>query len=415
MLIFRINLLHTMPLVDQVIQGEITLNGSKSISNRILIIQAILDEELTISNLSNAKDTQVLQTMLDKLHEPILDAGEAGTAYRFMTAYLAWKGDNHVLMGTKRMCERPIGTLADALNELGANIQYVGKVGFPPLQMKAHDPKAWKSRIHLGANISSQFTSALLLIAPLLPNGLELILEGKIISRPYIQMTLRLMEAFGIISMWHKNIIKVPAQSYTAKPFVVEADWSAASYYYALAAFSEEASLQLNGLQAKSVQGDAVLVDIMQLFGVKTTFNDKGVLLTKEAIRVEQFDYDFSDCPDLAQTLAVICAGLNIPAHFTGLETLTIKETDRIHAIKTELEKMGAVVDTTLDSLTIKQGIVNTNQKAQVRTYDDHRMAMAFAPLTLLLKKVTIEKKDVVRKSYPNFWNDLASLKLTGF
>lgn len=404
-----------MPLAEQSIQGEITLNGSKSISNRILIIQALLGADLEINHLSNAKDTQVLQSMLEKLHEPILDAGEAGTAYRFMTAYLAWKGENHVLMGSKRMCERPIGVLANALNELGANIQYVGKVGYPPLQMKAHEKEGWKARIHLGANISSQFTSALLLMAPVLPKGLELILEGKIISRPYIQMTLKLMEEFGIISLWHKDVIKVPHQSYVAKPFTVEADWSAASYYYALAAFSEETHLQLNGLQAQSVQGDAVLVDIMEQFGVKSTFNEKGVLLTKTAAHLEAFSYDFSDCPDLAQTLAVVCAGLQVPAHFTGLETLTIKETDRIHALQTELEKMGAVVEATENSLEIKKGITNTTQKAHILTYEDHRMAMAFAPLALLLEEVTVEDKQVVNKSYPNFWKDFANLGLTDF
>lgn len=404
-----------MPLADQTIQGAITLNGSKSISNRILIIQALLGEEVEISNLSNAKDTQVLESMLSKLHEPILDAGEAGTAYRFMTAYLALKGDNHVLMGTKRMCERPIGTLADALNELGANIQYVGKVGYPPLQMKAHDRKKWKARIHLGAHISSQFTSALLLVAPALPKGLELILEGKIISRPYIQMTLKLMEEFGIVSLWHRDVIKVPNQEYTAKPFVVEADWSAASYYYALAVFAEKVDLQLNGLQAQSVQGDAVLVDIMQQFGIESTFNETGVALRKTACTLTTFSYDFSNCPDLAQTLAVICAGLNIPADLTGLETLTIKETDRIHALKTELEKMGAIVEVTENSLHLKQGITNHQQAAHILTYDDHRMAMAFAPLALLLDKVTVEDKGVVRKSYPDFWTDFASLGLDGF
>ncbi len=404
-----------MPLADRFIQGEITLNGSKSISNRILIIQAVSGQRLEISHLSNAKDTQVLESMLNKLHEPILDAGEAGTAYRFMTAYLALLGDNHVLIGNKRMSERPIGVLADALNELGANIQYVGKQGYPPLQMKAHNSSNWKARIHLDANISSQFTSALLLIAPALPKGIELILEGKIISRPYIQMTLNLMEEFGSVSLWHNDVIKVPQQEYTPQPFTVEADWSAASYYYALAAFAKKVDLQLNGLQEQSVQGDAVLVDIMKQFGVESTFNAEGVRLTKTASSLEAFNYDFSDCPDLAQTLAVVCAGLQIPAHFTGLETLTIKETDRIHAIKTELEKLGASVETTDHSIQLTQGIVNFQQAAHIFTYDDHRMAMAFAPLALLLDEVTVEDKRVVQKSYPNFWKDFAQLGLEGF
>lgn len=394
------------------IQGEITLNGSKSISNRILMIQAILGDEFSVSGLSNAKDTVTLKGLLDKLHEPILDAGEAGTAYRFMTAYLAWKGKNQVLMGTKRMCERPIGVLADALNELGAKISYVGKEGYPPLQMKPHEANEWGKRITIGAHVSSQFISALLLIAPVLPNGMELILEGKIISRPYIQMTLNLMEEFGILALWHNDMIKVPNQEYQGKPFVIEADWSAASYYYSLAAIATEAKIQLNGLQKESVQGDAVLVDIMKEFGVKTSFNAQGILLEKVACEIKDFKYDCSDCPDLAQTLAVMCAALNVNALLTGLETLTIKETDRINAVKTELEKLGCVVDTTEDSLWVKKGISNRNQKIKVSTYKDHRMAMAFAPLALILDKVKMEDKTVVCKSYPKFWEDFKTLGL---
>lgn len=394
------------------IQGEITLNGSKSISNRILMIQAILGDEFSVSGLSNAKDTVTLKGLLDKLDEPILDAGEAGTAYRFMTAYLAWKGKNQVLMGTKRMCERPIGVLADALNELGAKISYVGKEGYPPLQMKEYESSEWGKRITIGAHVSSQFISALLLIAPVLPNGMELILEGKIISRPYIQMTLNLMEEFGIIALWHNDMIKVPPQEYQGKAFVVEADWSAASYYYSLAAIATEAKIQLNGLQKESVQGDAVLVDIMKEFGVKTTFNAKGILLEKVPCDIKEFKYDCSDCPDLAQTLAVMCAALNVNALLTGLETLTIKETDRINAVKTELEKLDCVVEATENSLWIKKGIINKNQKIKVSTYKDHRMAMAFAPLALILDQVKMEDKTVVCKSYPKFWEDFKTLGL---
>lgn len=397
------------------IQGEITLNGSKSISNRILMIQAILGEEFPISGLSNAKDTVTLKGLLEKLHEPILDAGEAGTAYRFMTAYLAWKGNNQVLMGTKRMCERPIGVLAEALNELGAQISYVGKEGYPPLQMKEHQNCEWGQRITIGAHVSSQFISALLLIAPVLPNGMELILEGKIISRPYIQMTLNLMEEFGILALWHNDMIKVPNQEYTAKPFVIEADWSAASYYYSLVAIADKASIQLNGLQQNSVQGDAVLVDIMKQFGVKTSFNEQGILLEKVPCEINNFKYDCSDCPDLAQTLAVMCAALNVNALLTGLETLTIKETDRINAVKVELEKLGCVVETTENSLWIKEGITNRKQTIKVNTYEDHRMAMAFAPLALILDGVKMEDKTVVCKSYPKFWEDFKLLGLEGY
>ncbi|BDS14492.1 3-phosphoshikimate 1-carboxyvinyltransferase [Aureispira anguillae] len=404
-----------MTLKTKKLQGEITLNGSKSISNRILMIQAILGEEFPILGLSNAKDTTTLKGLLSKLHEPILDAGEAGTAYRFMTAYLAWKGNNQVLMGTKRMCERPIGVLADALNGLGAQIHYLGKKGYPPLQMKTHEIDGWKQRVCMGADVSSQFISALLLIAPVLPKGIELILEGKVISRPYIQMTLNLMEEFGILALWHNDMIKVPPQKYQPKSFRVEADWSAASYYYSLVALSDSAQLQLNGLQEKSVQGDAVIVDIMKQFGVKTTFNKKGILLTKEPTEITHFKYDCSDCPDIAQTLAVMCAALEVNALLTGLETLTIKETDRIHAVKVELEKLGCEIETTANSLWVKKGITNKNQAARVGTYDDHRMAMAFAPLALVLNQVKMEDKQVVNKSYPKFWDDFNYLGLTNY
>lgn len=406
-----------MALPPTSIAGTITLNGSKSISNRILMIQAISGEEFSIEGLSNARDTQLMQGLLQNVDNPIMDAREAGTVYRFMTAYLAWRGHNQVLMGTKRMCERPIGLLADALNELGANIHYVGKVGYPPLQMKAHDPTGWQSRIHIGAHISSQFISALLLIAPVLPNGIEMILEGKIISRPYIRMTLRLMEEMGIVSLWHNDVIKVPPQSYEPHSFVVEADWSAASYYYSIAALSEQATLQLNGLHQQSVQGDAVLVDMMRVFGVETTFNEAGIELTKlEQVKLpKHFTYDFSNCPDLAQTIAVLCAGLNLSARLEGLETLTIKETDRIAALKTELEKMGCIIEATTNSLSILKGITDTNQDVQINTYDDHRMAMAFAPLRLLVDRLEVDDPFVVRKSYPDFWKDLASIGLNDF
>lgn len=404
-----------MTSIQTSLKGEVTLNGSKSISNRILMIQAILEEEFPIKGLSNAKDTLTLKGLLGKLHEPILDAGEAGTAYRFMTAYLAWKGENQVLMGTKRMCERPIGVLADALNELGAKIRYVGKKGYPPLQMKPHKLEEWGKRIRIGAHVSSQFISALLLIAPVLPNGMELILEGKVISRPYIQMTLNLMEEFGIIAMWHNDMIKVPNQEYVAKPFKIEADWSAASYYYSLVAIADNAQIQLNGLQKKSVQGDAILVEIMAQFGVKTTFNEKGILLTKVPVEITHFKYDCSDCPDIAQTLAVLAAALNVNALLTGLETLTIKETDRIVAVKNELEKLDCEIATTEDTLWVKKGITNKNQSVIIATYDDHRMAMAFAPLALILNQVKMEDKRVVCKSYPKFWEDFERLGLKGY
>lgn len=394
------------------LKGEIVLNGSKSISNRVLIIQALSPTSFEIKGLSNARDTVVLNNLLNKLEEPLLDAGEAGTAYRFLTAFLAVKGKDKVLMGNKRMCERPIGVLADALNNIGANIHYIGKSGYPPLHIKIKHLCDWGSRINISANVSSQYISALLMIAPVLPHGLELILEGKVISRPYIQMTLNLMEKFGAMYIWHNNMIKVPNQNYSSMPISIEADWSAASYYYSLAAIADNAEIQLNGLFENSVQGDSVLVKMMESFGVITTFNKNGILLQKKPVDISKFNYDFSDCPDIAQTLAVLCSALNIPAVLTGLETLSIKETDRISALKTELGKLGCKIHTTADTIHIEKGIRNKNQRANISTYKDHRMAMSFAPLTLVIKNLTIQDKEVVNKSYPQFWEDFKTLGL---
>jgi 3-phosphoshikimate 1-carboxyvinyltransferase len=397
---------------EYTIKGEITLNGSKSISNRALIIQAISNLDFEISALSNARDTVTLERLLNQ-DEDIVDVGDAGTVCRFMTAYLATQPERKVLMGTKRMCERPIGVLVNALNVLGANIQYVGKEGFPPIKFNVEPGATQGGKVYISANVSSQFISALLMIAPALENGIELHLEGKIVSRPYIQMTLNLMEEFGILAVWHGNMIKVPQQTYQPSDFVVEADWSAASYYYSLAALSDSAHIQLNGLYPNSVQGDAVIVDIMKQFGVQTTFNEKGILITKETpTKLEAFVHDFTDCPDIAQTFMAVCAGLNIPAKLTGLETLAIKETDRLAAPKAELEELGCHIRTTADSFLIKKGIDKRKKKATIETYHDHRMAMSFAPLKVLIPQLKIQKPEVVQKSYPDFWKDMEQVGL---
>ncbi|MCH2022161.1 MAG: 3-phosphoshikimate 1-carboxyvinyltransferase [Saprospiraceae bacterium] len=392
------------------LNGEIILNGSKSISNRILIIQALSGIPFDITGLSNAKDTETLKCLLDNIDAPTLDAGEAGTVYRFMTAFLAWRGKDQLLVGNKRMCERPIGVLVDALNDLGANIHYMDRVGYPPLKMKKNDTNRWGNQVIMGANVSSQFVSALLMLAPILPNGLELKLKGKVISKPYIQMTLNLMQEFGVASKWEDNLIKVSKQKYSSKVFYIEADWSAASYFYSLVSLSKNAEIQLIGLSKNSIQGDAAIVNIMKHFGVTTTFNNKGILLKKIEKKIAPFVYDFSDCPDIAQTLAVICAALNVKAKLTGLETLTIKETDRISALKTELDKLGCNTLSTPNSLSINMGIQNKFQSPKIKTYNDHRMAMSFAPLVLILNNILIENKEVVNKSYPEFWKDLQSL-----
>lgn len=394
------------------LSGEITLAGSKSISNRTLIIRALCGENFPISHLANAKDTDLLQALL-ATSDPIRDAGAAGTTFRFMTAYLSTQSGTQTLTGTERMKQRPIGVLVDALRKLGANIEYLEKEGYPPLLIGPPDNFGINNKVQIPASTSSQYISALLMIAPTLSHGLELELVGKIVSRPYIEMTLAQMAYFGVQHEWEGQFIWVAPQQYQAKPFVVEADWSAASYYYGMAAFAEELDLQLNGLFEDSLQGDSVLTEIMAELGVITTYNEKGIHLRKSGQSLpEVFEYDFLLCPDLAQTIAVICGGLGVTGRFTGLETLRIKETDRIAALDQELAKVGVKV--------IEEGIASDGKeyfriegKAQIpspapefATYEDHRMAMAFAPLAFL-GEIKIHEPEVVVKSYPDFWRDL--------
>lgn len=397
--------------------GEITLAGSKSISNRVLIMQALCTEDFPIHRLANAKDTQLLQELLAS-DQPVRDAGAAGTTFRFLTAYFSMEPGVQVLTGTDRMKQRPIKILVDALRQLGANIDYLEQEGYPPLQINRPTDANSTNQIAIAANTSSQYISALLMIAPILPNGLELTLVGNMVSRPYIEMTLALMQHFGVAHRWEGNVITVPPQDYEAKPFIIEADWSAASYYYALAAFAEEVDLQLNGLFKNSTQGDAALVKMMEQFGIESEFNTAGVRLRKNGNPPPPvFEYDFIECPDLAQTLAVVCAGTGVHGVFTGLETLKIKETDRIAALKKELAKVQvslAALPPRFSQKTGKQyysveGAAVVTDSPTFATYEDHRMAMAFAPLAML-GKIQIEEPGVVDKSYPDFWEDLRKL-----
>lgn len=397
------------------LSGEITLAGSKSISNRTLIIRALCGESFPISHLANAKDTDLLQGLLASTEE-VRDAGAAGTTFRFMTAYLSTQEGTQTLTGTERMKLRPIGVLVDALRILGANIDYLEKEGYPPLQIGPPDNFGINNKVQISASTSSQYISALLMIAPTLPNGLELELVGKIVSRPYIEMTLSQMAYFGVQHEWEGQFIWVAPQQYQPKPFVVEADWSAASYYYAMAAFATEVDLQLNGLFEDSLQGDAVLTEIMTSLGVKTTFNAGGVHLSKTGTPLpEVFEYDFLKCPDLAQTIAVVCAGLGVTGRFTGLETLRIKETDRIAALDVELAKVGVkVIEEPLTAdgkayFRIEGKAVVPAIAPEFATYEDHRMAMAFAPLAFM-GTIKIHEPEVVVKSYPDFWRDLQAI-----
>lgn len=403
---------------DLDLKGTIVLDGSKSISNRALIALSLAgaNPDDWLENLSNSKDSKTLLQLL-KQHSGPYDAGDAGTTFRFMTAYLATQAGQQILTGSARMLERPVGPLVEALRSLGADIQFLGKAGYPPLQIGEMRPQGRTVRV--AANVSSQFLSALLLIGPYLPQGLELIPEGPLVSKPYLEMTLGLMRHFGAEVQWQHNAIVVAPGAYTPKKLSIEADWSAASYWYAMAAFSENLDLTLIGLQQPSWQGDAVLAQMMQRFGIQSEFGENGLRLRKtgEAPR-PVFEKDFLECPDIAQTLAVICAGLGVNGVFSGLETLSIKETDRIGALKTELAKVGvsfAKLPARFSKKSPEKIYYQLSESADLSqtptfaTYGDHRMAMAFAAFALLAP-VEIEHPEVVSKSYPQFWDHLQSV-----
>jgi len=400
------------------LNGTVALEGSKSISNRALIALALAGAKPLdwLNNLSTSDDTQTLLRLLEQDNRTF-DAGDAGTTFRFMTALLATQPGEQVLTGSKRMLERPVGPLVEALLELGANIQFLEKKGYPPLKIGEMKPRARSVRV--AADVSSQFLSALLLIGPYLPEGLELVPQGPLVSRPYLEMTLHLMRHFGAVVGWQGEAIVVAPGRYTPRLLVVEADWSAASYWYAMAAFSEDLDLTLKGLQEHSWQGDSVLATMMQRFDIQTFFGENEVRLKKMgAASRPLFEKDFLACPDLVQTLAVVCAGLGTTGVFSGLETLRIKETDRIGALKTELEKLGVSFsklparfskkwpEKTFYSLEGKADLLTLPRFA---TYGDHRMAMAFATLAML-SPVKIENPEVVSKSYPQFWEHLKKM-----
>ena len=406
---------------DRRIVGDITLDGSKSISNRLLIVKALCEKSFTIHNLSTSRDTQTLDKLLNQpTTSNVFDCGAAGTTFRFLTAYLSLQNGTQILTGSERMKQRPIAKLVTALRSLGCNIEYLEKEGYPPLQINA--PNALiTNELSIAADTSSQYITALLLIAPTLPNGLRLTLEGTIVSLPYINMTLALMRHFGIEHAWDGSTIIVENQTYQSKNITVEADWSAASYYYALAVFADELDLTLRGLFKNSLQGDAVTTELGFHFGVDTVFdkNTEGVLkLVKSGNPTpEFFEWDFLKCPDIAQTFAVICAGSGVQGLFTGLETLFIKETDRVAALKNELIKGGVMfsklpakfAQRSQKQFFMIEGKTNFEQTPTFPTYEDHRMAMSFAPLAMF-QPVRIEDPSVVNKSYSNFWRDLTML-----
>lgn len=400
--------LQILGIKDRTIKAEIKVSGSKSESNRLLILKQLFPE-LTIENLSDSDDTN---HMLEALSSNSLEIniGHAGTAMRFLTAYFAsQEGKTVVLSGSDRMHNRPIGILVEALRQLGAQIDYLGKDGYPPLQIKGTEFKSHE--VLIDGNVSSQYISALLLIAPSLPKGLVIRLQGKITSVPYIEMTLSILAQLGIDSTFSEQVIEVePTKHIMKNTITVESDWSSASYFYSIIALAEiGSSIVLHSYKRDSMQGDSVLSEIYKDLGVSTTFEHQSIRLTKVSNScVDRLHLDLNKAPDIAQTLAVTCFGLGVYCELTGLHTLKIKETDRLSALKVELEKLGATIEINHDSLRLEKNKI-IHDGVTIETYNDHRMAMAFAPVAML-KKIRIRDAEVVTKSFRNFWEDLKKI-----
>lgn len=388
------------------IDCKILLPSSKSISNRALIINALGKGTYQPENLSECDDTQVMVRALQAGPDETIDIMAAGTAMRFLTAYLSVTPGKRIITGTQRMQQRPIQVLVNALRELGADINYTANEGYPPLEITGSSLN--KERISLPGNISSQYISALLMIAPTLTHGLTIQLTGDIISRPYIQLTLQLMKDFGADACWTKeNDLRVEPQLYKSIPYYIESDWSAASYWYQIAALAPEATITLPKLLANSYQGDSKVAELFGRLGVETSYQEDGVTLTKGTPKVEYMEYDFINQPDLAQTFVVTCALMGIPFRFTGLQSLKIKETDRIAALVKEMRKLGFVIKDSENSILSWEGERCTREEGAIDTYEDHRMAMAFAPTSLKISDLFINNPQVVSKSYPRYWENL--------
>lgn len=396
------------------LKKEIVLPASKSISNRALVINALASTRIMPSNVSDCDDTEVMARALTEKPE-IVDIMAAGTAMRFLTAYYSVTEGDRIITGTERMKHRPIKILVDALRFLGADIVYVGEEGFPPLRIRGKQLVG--GNISLAGNISSQYISALLMVGPVLASGLTLHLTGTIISRPYIDMTLQLMRDFGAKALWEdEKTIAVEPVPYLERSYTVENDWSGASYWYELVALSpdEDAMIVLPGLFMDSYQGDSSVWGFFEELGVATVFQQNKVILRKKELNLEPVHWDLSSQPDLAQTLVVTCALLGKPFHFTGLQTLKIKETDRIKALRRELLRLGFVISEANDSELYWNGpMVSGDEIPVIRTYEDHRMAMAFAPAVYRFPEIRIADPHVVSKSYPHFWKALRDVGFT--
>lgn len=394
---------------DAAIRASVKLPASKSISNRALILNALSYSPYRVENLSDCDDTELMLRALNS-NDRDFNVGAAGTTMRFLTAFLSKVVGEWTITGTERMKNRPIKVLVDALNALGARIEYMEKEGYPPLRIFGSALQG--GEISIPGNVSSQYISAILMIAPLTENGVTLNLEGSIGSKPYIHITLELMAQFGVKASWSGNTIKVVPQEYKPIHFTVESDWSAASYWYQIMALSKDAEIELTGLFKNSLQGDAAGVKLFAQLGVGTTFTSRGVLLKRNGNTCKKLIYDFVDQPDLAQTFVVTCVLLNIPFRFTGLQSLKIKETDRIEALKTELRKLGYLLTDSKDSILEWNGERCEGEiHPIIATYEDHRMALAFAPVALVRPEgIEIAHPEVVTKSYPYYWEDLRSV-----
>lgn len=390
------------------VNALLKLPTSKSISNRLLIIRALSGHPFTIHMLSNSDDTKALINALD-LNQSVIDVGAAGTSSRFLTAFLSITQGKWELRGSERLHQRPIKILVNTLGQLGADIRYKEKSGFLPLLINGKNIQG--GTVKISGGISSQFISALLMIAPVLQKGLSVEIEGELVSKPYVQMTLSLMNDFGINYTWKDNWISISNQPYKSLAYTVEADWSAASYYFSVAALAKQSKLLLDGLFPKSLQGDQAIQKIAESLGIRSFFMQNWLHLIKAYPTTEHLLYDFTECPDLAQTVVVLCAALGIPATFKGLQTLRRKETDRIAALQNELAKVGVEFISDDDvHFQVKGKVKMLSATPVFKTYEDHRMAMSLAPLALVLPEIIIEEPMVVSKSHPQFWDHLMQM-----
>ena len=399
---------YTLNFPSGKLQGKVNLPASKSISNRLLIIQALSPDVFPLERISDSDDTQVLQQGLLSASD-VIDIGHAGTSMRFLTAYFAATGQAKTITGSERIKNRPVSDLVDALNQLGAGIVYLEKPGYPPVRTSENPLSG--NFIEINGSVSSQFISAILMIAPTLQDGLIIHIKGDTVSASYISMTLNLMQQAGVSAIWKDNTITVARQDYHSKGMTVECDWSAASYWYQMAALSEDAELLLKGLTDKSLQGDAIISQMACLFGVKTEFTTEGALLTKQRNHCLTLGLDFILTPDLVQTMAVTCCLYNTRFRFAGVKTLRVKETDRIAALQNELLKLGYCMKETEPCVMEWNGERTDPQDTLcISTYHDHRMAMAFAAAAIHYPGLQIDDPKVVSKSYPNFWDELENV-----